>query len=42
MKELRLGTGAIVGGLLTAPVIGVMYLTDKLIDLPFVPYDLFD
>ena len=42
MKKLRLGTGAMVGGLLTAPVMGVMYLTHNLIDLPFVPYDLFD
>ena len=42
MKKLRLGTGAVVGGLLTAPVIGLMYLADEMLGLPFVPYDLFD
>jgi DMSO/TMAO reductase YedYZ molybdopterin-dependent catalytic subunit len=42
MKKLNLGTGALVGALLTAPLIGVMYLADQLAGLPFVPFDLFD
>ena len=42
ITRLRLGTGMIMGAFLMAPVMGVMYLTDKLVDLPFVPYDLFD
>ncbi len=42
MRELRLGTGAIVGGLLTAALTGALYLANKLLDLPLVPYDLFD
>jgi hypothetical protein len=42
MKTLNLGTGALVGALLTAPLIGVMYLADQLGGLPFVPFDLFD
>ena len=37
-----LGYGALAGGLLTAPLIGLMYLADKLFDLPFVPFALFD
>ena len=42
MKRLSIGTGALVGALLAAPVIGVMYLADQWLDLPFVPYDVFD
>jgi DMSO/TMAO reductase YedYZ molybdopterin-dependent catalytic subunit len=42
MKRLNLGTGGLVGALLTAPLIGVMYLADQLAGLPFVPFDLFD
>jgi DMSO/TMAO reductase YedYZ molybdopterin-dependent catalytic subunit len=42
MKKLNLGTGALVGALLTAPLIGVMYLANQLAGLPFVPFDLFD
>jgi len=42
MKKLKLGTGALVGALLTAPLIGVMYLADQWMGLPFVPFDLFD
>ena len=37
-----LGIGALAGGLLTAPLIGIMYLFDEWLGLPFVPYDLFD
>ncbi len=44
MRKLlpSLGFGALAGGLLTAPLIGLMYLADKLLDLPFVPFALFD
>ena len=42
MKRLSIGTGALCGALLTAPLIGVMYLADELAGLPFVPFDLFD
>lgn len=38
----RLGLGALAGALLTAPLIGLMYLADKLLDLPFVPFAFFD
>lgn len=36
------GFGALVGGLLTAPLVGVMYLIDQVAGLPFVPFALFD
>ena len=44
MKKLlpSLGFGALAGALLTAPLIGLMYLADKLLDLPFTPFALFD
>ena len=42
MKKLNLESGALVGAMLTAPLIGIMYLADQLADLPFVPFDLFD
>ncbi len=42
MKKLRLGTGAITGGLLTAALTGLMYLAHKLVDLPYIPYEFFD
>jgi DMSO/TMAO reductase YedYZ molybdopterin-dependent catalytic subunit len=42
MKKLNLTAGTLVGVLLTAPLIGMMYLADQLLDLPFVPFDLFD
>ena len=42
MKKLRLGTGAITGGLLTAALTGLMYLVHKLVDLPYIPYEFFD
>ena len=37
-----LGYGAIAGALLSAPLLGIMFLADKLLDLPFVPFALFD
>ncbi len=37
-----LGYGALSGALLTAPLVALMFLVDKLLDLPFVPFALFD
>ena len=42
MKRPGLGTGALVGFLLTAAMTGIMYLGDQLFSLPFVPFDLFN
>ena len=42
MKRLGIGAGALSGALLTAPLLGIMYLADQLAGLPFIPYDLFD
>ena len=38
----NLAKGAVTGTLLTAPLIGLMYLLDKISGLPFVPFMLFD
>ena len=38
----NLGYGALAGALVSAPLVGLMYLADKLLDLPFVPFALFD
>lgn len=42
MRKLRIGTGALVGLLVTAPAVALMALADRLAGLPFVPFDLFD
>jgi hypothetical protein len=42
MKVKSVLYGILVGGLLTAPLIGVMALGDQLLELPFPPYDLFN
>ncbi|MCH8746057.1 MAG: hypothetical protein IIB31_10505, partial [Chloroflexi bacterium] len=42
LGDLGLGSGILAGGLLTAPLVGLMYLVDKLAGLPFVPFALFD
>ncbi len=42
MKTQTIGLGALVGGLLTVPMVAVMYLADKWLDLSFAPYDIFD
>ncbi len=42
MKPQNLAMGAIAGVLLVAPMIAVMYLADKWIDLSFPPFDVFD
>ncbi len=38
----NLGYGALAGALISAPLVGLMFLVDKLLDLPFVPFALFD
>ena len=42
MTIKTLGLGALLGALLTAPLIAVMYLAYQLAGLPFVPFDLFN
>jgi DMSO/TMAO reductase YedYZ molybdopterin-dependent catalytic subunit len=42
MKKLSLGLGALIGGLLTAPLMGIMYLANQLVDSPFPPFDFFN
>ena len=42
IQRLSLATGGLVGALLTAPLLGLMYLANELAGLPFAPYDLFD
>ena len=34
--------GALIGALITAPLIGIMYLAHIIAGLPFVPFDFFD
>ena len=42
MKNLGLTAGALTSGLLTVPLVGLMYMLDPLVGLPFVPFVLFD
>ena len=42
MKKWSIGTGALVGGLLTAALTGILYLGRQLINLPFLPFDIFN
>lgn len=42
LQRIGLGYGILVGIVLTAPLIGLMYLLDKLAGFPFVPFALFD
>jgi DMSO/TMAO reductase YedYZ molybdopterin-dependent catalytic subunit len=42
VRKLRVGTGALVGLLATAPAVALMAVADRLAGLPFVPFDLFD
>jgi len=41
-KQPPVVTGAVVGGLLTAPLIALFYLASQTAGLPFVPFDLLD
>ena len=40
--ETQFGWGLLIGLLLTVPLIALMYLADQLVNLPFVPFNLFD
>ncbi|MBN2556685.1 MAG: hypothetical protein JXA97_12160 [Anaerolineales bacterium] len=42
MKKWSIGTGAFIGGLLTAALSGILYLGRQIISLPFPPYDVFN
>ena len=42
MQKLGIGIGVLSGVLLTAPLVGVMYLAKEWTGLPFPPFDLFD
>ena len=42
MKKQTFGFGALVGGLITAPMIALMYFAQKWQDLSFAPFDVFD
>lgn len=42
MKGRNILIGALVGALLTAPLIAIFYLASQLVGTPFVPYDIFD
>ena len=42
MKPQNLAMGAMAGVLLVAPMIAIMYVADKWIDLSFPPFDVFD
>ena len=42
MKIKHFGMGALIGALLTAPQIAILYLVNQLAALPFVPFDIFD
>ena len=42
MKIKILATGALIGGLLTASMISIMYLAAQIAGLPFAPFDLFN
>jgi len=42
MKRSQIGLGLLVGLLLTVPMTALMYLAFKWLNLPFLPYDLFD
>lgn len=42
MRKLNLGTGALVGALLTAALTGILYLGRQLFGFPFVPYEVFN
>ena len=42
MRVRSLGLAALTGALLTAPLIAIMYLMDRWLDLSFPPFDAFD
>jgi DMSO/TMAO reductase YedYZ molybdopterin-dependent catalytic subunit len=42
MHRPSLGMGALLGALISLPLIALLYLGQQLADLPFVPFDIFD
>ena len=42
MPYSRIATGAAAGAIVTAPLMGTLYLAKELFGLPFLPFDLFD
>jgi DMSO/TMAO reductase YedYZ molybdopterin-dependent catalytic subunit len=42
LRKPSLWLGALIGGLLTAPAIALMFLADQIAGLPFIPFDVFD
>lgn len=42
MPQSSLAVGALLGGLTSLPVLALFYLGNRLVGLPFVPFDLFD
>ena len=42
MKIKHIGMGALIGALLTAPQLAILFLGNRLAALPFVPFDIFD
>jgi DMSO/TMAO reductase YedYZ molybdopterin-dependent catalytic subunit len=42
MQRSNPSLGLLVGGVLTAPLLGLMFLADQLAGLPFIPFDFFD
>lgn len=42
VKKPSIWLGALIGGLLTAPAIALMFLADQIAGLPFIPFDVFD
>ena len=42
MKKWGVGTGALIGGLLTSSLTGILYLGRQVIGLPFTPYEVFN
>lgn len=42
IRKPSLWLGALIGGLLTAPTIALMFLADQIAGLPFIPFDVFD
>lgn len=42
VRKPSIWLGALVGGLLTAPIMALMFLADQIASLPFIPFDMFD
>jgi hypothetical protein len=42
VKKPSIWFGALIGGLLTAPAIALMFFADQIAGLPFIPFDVFD